>query len=116
VDDIAGALPSFVSWLDGETPDPEDEESAYLDVRLQVWENGSWTLHTGDSQYDQDGRGFWGCGSYAAGDEMLPLAYHLREDALEHAWSSGAMEGEPELEDVPSTSTASADEAFGGKL
>jgi hypothetical protein len=31
-----------------------------LDIRLHVWEDESWTIHTGDSQYDTDHRGFWG--------------------------------------------------------
>lgn len=42
------------------------------DIRLQVWPtdtakpwgNGAvWTMHTGDSQYDTDHRGFWGSSS-----------------------------------------------------
>lgn len=39
-----------------------NEEENYLDVRLQV-HAGSWALHTGDSQYDQDHRGYWGSAS-----------------------------------------------------
>lgn len=34
-----------------------------LDVRLQVYPDGSWALRTGDSSYDQDHRGYWGSGT-----------------------------------------------------
>lgn len=37
---------------------PEDER--WIDVRLQVLENGTWAIHTGNSSYDQDHRGYWG--------------------------------------------------------
>jgi len=30
------------------------------DVRLQVWDDEQWIIRTGDSQYDQDHRGYWG--------------------------------------------------------
>jgi hypothetical protein len=36
-------------------------DTAGGDMRLQV-NDGWWTTHHGDSQYDQDHRGFWGCG------------------------------------------------------
>lgn len=36
-------------------------DGAGYDVRLQV-RGGSWQLHTGDSQFDQDHRGAWGYG------------------------------------------------------
>lgn len=35
------------------------------DVRLQVSEDGGWTLHFGSSDYDQDHRGFWASSSVA---------------------------------------------------
>ena len=34
-----------------------------IDTRLQVLEDGTWEIHTGDSQYDQDHRGYWGSNS-----------------------------------------------------
>ncbi len=40
---------------------PEDER--WIDVRLQVWPDGTWAIHTGDSSYDQDHRGYWGASS-----------------------------------------------------
>ena len=34
------------------------------DVRLQVYAGGGgWDLHSGDSSYDQDHRGYWGSSS-----------------------------------------------------
>lgn len=35
-------------------------EECYIDVRLQVYPDGQWSVHSGDSSYDQDHRGFWG--------------------------------------------------------
>ena len=43
-----------------EPSDDEDGDEAWCDVRLQVWPDGSWTVHTGDASYDQDHRGKWG--------------------------------------------------------
>ncbi len=38
-------------------------EDYSIDVRLQVHESGQWSLHFGDSSYDQDHRGVWGSSS-----------------------------------------------------
>jgi hypothetical protein len=43
-----------------------DECSGDMDVRLQVMPDGSWQVWNGDSSYDTDSRGFWGCGSIPA--------------------------------------------------
>ncbi len=44
--------------------DPADAEFGcdenLCDVRLQVHKDCGWTIHTGDSSYDQDHRGYWG--------------------------------------------------------
>jgi hypothetical protein len=42
---------------------PADIEGGSIDVRLQVWEDGDWSIHTGDPQYDQDHNGYWGYGA-----------------------------------------------------
>lgn len=34
-----------------------------VDVRLQVYPDGAWTIHSGSSDYDQDHRGYWGASS-----------------------------------------------------
>jgi hypothetical protein len=55
------------------------------DVRLQVWPNGTWALHYGDSQYDQDHRGYWGCGSLDGFPfDSMSLARDLIEQCKEH--------------------------------
>ena len=40
-----------------------DDPEWTMDVRLQVYPDGDWALHTGDSSYDQDHRGYWGASS-----------------------------------------------------
>ncbi len=40
----------------------DDEGNPSGDIRLQVSDDG-WAVHTGDSSYDQDHRGFWGASS-----------------------------------------------------
>jgi hypothetical protein len=64
--------------------DPRDSDSAAgIDLRLQV-HGGSWSLHTGDSQYDQDHRGAWGVGFLPwERSNLTELARELIEDALE---------------------------------
>ncbi len=61
------------------------EDSASTDVRLQVWDDGTWNVHTGDASYDQDHRGFWGasCLSYDRQD-LEALARDLIEQARDH--------------------------------
>jgi hypothetical protein len=67
------------------TMDSTSEEA--LDIRLHVWEDGTWTIHTGDSQYDQDHRGFWGssslmgkCNWVSIRDIARDLLDQVRED------------------------------------
>jgi hypothetical protein len=65
------------------------EDSASVDVRLQVWDDGSWNVHTGDASYDQDHRGWWGvsCLSWERQD-LTALARDLIEQAREHEASA----------------------------
>ena len=44
-------------------PEETKEEERYCDIRLQVYPDGQWALRSGDSSYDQDHNGFWGCSS-----------------------------------------------------
>lgn len=37
------------------------------DVRLQVYPDGTWNVHWGPSDYDQDHRGFWGASGIPGG-------------------------------------------------
>lgn len=54
-----------------------------IDVRLQVSEDG-WSIHTGDSSYDQDHRGFWGASSMDERTNCYDLAKDLIDQAREH--------------------------------
>ena len=61
----------------------EDGETPSVDVRLQVYPDGTWTVHSGDSQYDLDHRGFWGAGSIPADGSRFnarDVAFHLLAD------------------------------------
>lgn len=55
---------AYLADLDRRHPmgaiDPDDEEGQSMDVRLQIHEDGMWSIHVGDPSYDQDHRGFWG--------------------------------------------------------
>lgn len=57
----------------------------YLDVRLQVMPGEGWSLHTGDSQYDTDHRGFWGASSLDAHSACRSVAVELIDEARDHA-------------------------------
>ena len=66
-------------------PDPGDDD-ACGEVRLQ-YHDGLFYLRTGDPQYDQDGRGFWGCGMVGANmtdDELRDVAIALVDDCADH--------------------------------
>jgi hypothetical protein len=55
---------------------------AGTDCRLNV-RDGSWSLLTGDSQYDQDHRGYWACSSIRRGctwNEAREIARDLVRD------------------------------------
>lgn len=50
------------------------------DVRLQVYQDGDWSVRWGDSQYDLDHRGYWGCSSISPGDadsDLVEVAQYL---------------------------------------
>jgi hypothetical protein len=38
----------------------DEGEDDYCDIRLQVYEDGTWFVRWGDSSYDLDHRGYWG--------------------------------------------------------
>lgn len=58
--DVAAELRN-VNRNDAYTEPGVDEP--FIDVRLQVWPDGDWAVHWGDSQYDQDHRGYWAASS-----------------------------------------------------
>ncbi len=60
-------------------------EDAYIDVRLQVMEDDSWGIHTGDSGFDVDHRGYWGASSLSHDSNCREVAHELLGEAKEHA-------------------------------
>lgn len=65
-----------VAWL-------EEGEHGF-DVRLQVYSDGSYSVHTGDPCYDQDHRGYWGSSSLP-GHPRRFNSYELARDLLDQA-------------------------------
>ncbi len=80
VADVARALISAKRWI---------ERGEWVDVRLQVWSDGSWTIHTGDASYDQDHRGFWGASSMTTRTNARELAKELISEAQGHQAQCG---------------------------
>jgi hypothetical protein len=64
-----------------------------LDVRLQIFPGGSWTVHAGDPAFDpENGRGFWGRSTVCSSDddaELHATALDLVEDAAGDAKALG---------------------------
>ena len=66
----------------------EEGDGACIDVRLQVYENGSWAIRSGSSDYDQDHRGYWGASLLSFDRENITvIARDLLEQAKDHAAS-----------------------------
>lgn len=59
------------------------------DLRLQVHENGSWSIHTGLADYDTDHQGYWGAGFLHWERSNLT---ELARDLIEEAKDSAAMQ------------------------
>lgn len=60
------------------------------DVRLQVQEDGSWNVHFGAPDYDQDHRGFWGASVITDEDGAGELA-NVACDLIQQAQDSFAQ-------------------------
>jgi hypothetical protein len=63
-------------------------EDAYVDIRLQVYDDHQWSFRSGDSQYDTDHRGYWGSssvGKCVSMKEAIEIAKELIEQASEAA-------------------------------
>lgn len=62
------------------------------EIRLQVYEDGQWTIRVGSSSYDQDHRGYWGAG-YLPGRrfDATSLARDLIVQAREQAHDYGEV-------------------------
>lgn len=95
VEEIAAELAFLPEDVEPEFVE-SDDDTPHIDVRLQVWPDGSWAIHTGDASYDQDHRGYWGAGCVCADDDaaaLLTLASDLRNEAMEQAWEEEGFEG-----------------------
>jgi hypothetical protein len=70
IKDVAAALKARKHWC-------READDGWLDVRLQVTDGGEWAVRTGDSSYDLDHRGYWGCGSLSPRTNCRELAADL---------------------------------------
>lgn len=98
VDDVARCLNDqalALLWDDPVVIECEPGNDPEIDIRLQVWEGGSWTVHTGASDYDQDHSGFWGASSVAASFTPALLRETAR-DLINQAIDDAAMNDELE--------------------
>ena len=60
IQEITKEVKDYRDYLKSFNPEEITEgEFCGGDIRLQIFD-GDWTIHTGDVQYDQDHRGFWG--------------------------------------------------------
>lgn len=94
IDGLAKDIESLKEDIEPDFKDPSDPDGVpYIDIRLnyQPEEEGfgeDWDVKTGDSQYDQDHRGFWGCGAVTKDTDAKGLAVDLLDEVLEHYASS----------------------------
>ena len=85
-------ISKYLSEINKEIEIGENEE--YVDIRLQVSEAGKWTIHVGDSSYDQDHRGYWGCSSldgkrFRSREMSKDLINQVKEDYYSSQASKG---------------------------
>jgi hypothetical protein len=85
VKEVTQELVAQKRWCRGQW----DDFGGYVDVRLQVMEDGGWAIRTGDSSYDQDHRGYWGASSIDPHTNCRDLAIELLDQCAEHAACSG---------------------------
>ena len=79
-------------WITEHGNDSPQEDSACLDVRLQLQANGSFVVHFGDPSYDTDHRGFWGSSSIAVDSDLEDVAHDLLDQALDDQSQDQAFE------------------------
>ena len=98
IDEVAAEL-RRINKNDAGEPE-HGEEDASIDVRLQVYPDGQWAVRWGDSQYDQDHRGFWGSSSVPGDNRRFDskdIARDLIDQAREHKATGG--DGDDELDE-----------------
>jgi hypothetical protein len=95
--DVAGILRDTHADLVAAT-DSGDElgEDGQVDVRLQVYPDGAWQVHTGDASYDTDHRGFWGSTSIPTTRERWS-SYDVARDLIEQCRDDHAQSADAEV-------------------
>ena len=89
-------LEEWLLWIALDVEDGmggEPDEPPFIDVRLQ-YHDGAWFYHSGDSSYDQDHRGHWGCsrvGMIDPDDDNRELMNQIAQDMVDQALYSLAM-------------------------
>lgn len=82
---LARCLQAISCTVDPDMIEPGCDEP-FIDVRLQYYD-GLFRLHTGDSQYDPDHRGYWGSSSVGPDltqGDVEEIASDLLDQVLEH--------------------------------
>lgn len=73
------------------------EKGADMDIRLQVYGDGDWAIRTGDSSYDLDHRGYWGCSIIDRRSNCRDLAIDLLEQVKDYYYQTPEDAREMEL-------------------
>ncbi len=75
--------------LAAQAKEGDNPEDLYIEVRLQVYDEGGWQLHTGSTQYDDDHTGFWGNDHVGPDSDLREIAEGLIEEARDYAYIYG---------------------------
>lgn len=105
INDVAGELRRINKQESGEPEHGEDD--SWIEVRLQVYPDGQWAVRWGDSQYDQDHRGFWGASS-VPGDNRRFDSKDIARDLIEQAREQKATGGDEGLDEPRSSGRVAA--------
>jgi hypothetical protein len=94
--------------------EPDDADEG-IDVRLQVYPDSQWSVHSGSSDYDQDHRGYWGSSSVPGNNRRFDskdVARDLIEQAREHKATGGDVDERPAGVEVAAKRKTSNDVDF----
>ena len=87
-DELVESLIHVRNGLEDPEPDCDDDDMPGIDVRIQCEPGKGWQLHTGDSQYDQSHKGYWGASSISKDmddDTIRSIASEMIDQAREMA-------------------------------
>lgn len=69
-------------WFLGECED--EDEIEVIEVRVQIFPDGSYEFHSGDPQYDTNHQGYWGYSDISPNtDNLTDVAEDMIEEALD---------------------------------